>query len=118
MRGLSHKCDLRLQDYRDLRGSFDRIVAIEMLEAVGEAYWSVFFTKVRASLRPQGIAVLQVITIEESRFAGYRRRPEFIQRYIFPGGMLPTTKIIKDEVARAGLDLVSCLSSRSLRKRR
>ena len=86
----SGRCELRLQDYRDVAGSFDRIVSIEMLEAVGEAYWPTYFAKLRDRLRPGGIAVLQVITIDETRFENYRRRPDFIQKYIFPGGMLPT----------------------------
>ncbi len=89
-RAAAGRCDLRLQDYRDVRGTFDRIVSIEMMEAVGEAYWSIYFEKLRASLRPGGSAVLQVITIDEARFENYRRRPDFIQKYIFPGGMLPT----------------------------
>jgi len=101
------RCDLLLQDYRDVRGTFDRIVSIEMLEAVGEAYWATYFEKLRDRLRPGGIAVLQVITIDENRFENYRRRPEFIQRYIFPGGMLPTTQIIEQKSGEAGLQLVS-----------
>jgi cyclopropane-fatty-acyl-phospholipid synthase len=103
----SGRCDLRLQDYRDVCGTFDRIVAIEMLEAVGEAYWSTYFEKLRDSLRPGGSAVLQVITIDESRLENYRRRPDFIQKYIFPGGMLPTKQIIEREGAQAGLRLVA-----------
>jgi len=106
-RGLQDRCELRLQDYRDVRGSFDRIVSIEMLEAVGEAYWPAFFARLRDSLRPGGIAVLQAITIDERIFDSYRRSPEFIQRYIFPGGMLPTAAIVADEIARAGLQLDS-----------
>lgn len=101
------RCDLRLQDYRDVHGTFDRVVSIEMLEAVGEAYWSTYFEKLRDRLRPGGIAVLQVITIDEDRFENYRRRPDFIQRYIFPGGMLPTTQIIERKAGEAGLLLVS-----------
>ena len=100
------RCELRLQDYRDLRGTFDRIVSIEMLEAVGEAYWPTYFEKLRNCLRPGGIAVLQVITIDENRFQAYCRRPEFIQKYIFPGGMLPTPRIIEREAAKAGFKLV------------
>ena len=103
----SGRCDLRLQDYRDLNGTFDRIVSIEMLEAVGEAYWSNYFAKLRDRLRPGGIAVLQVITIDESRFENYRRQPDFIQKYIFPGGMLPTKRIIEREITQAGLRLVA-----------
>jgi cyclopropane-fatty-acyl-phospholipid synthase len=104
---LSDRCEFRLQDYRDASGTFDRIVSIEMLEAVGEPYWPAFFAKLRDRLRSRGVAVLQVISIDESRFAGYRRCPDFIQRYIFPGGMLPTRSTIERESARAGLRLVS-----------
>lgn len=100
-------CNLRLQDYRDVRGNFDRIVSIEMLEAVGEAYWPTYFKKLHECLRPGGIAVLQVITIDEARFENYRHRPDFIQKYIFPGGMLPTPEIIGREASKAGLHLVS-----------
>ena len=103
----SGRCDLRLQDYRDVRGTFDRIVSVEMLEAVGEAYWSTYFEKLRYSLRPGGLAVLQVITIDDARFGNYHRRPDFIQKYIFPGGMLPTKHIIGREIAQAGLRLVA-----------
>jgi cyclopropane-fatty-acyl-phospholipid synthase len=66
-----------------------------MLEAVGEAYWPTYFEKLNDRLRPGGIAVLQAITIDEARFENYRRRPDFIQKYIFPGGMLPTPEIIE-----------------------
>ena len=103
---IAGRCEFRLQDYRDVTGRFDRIVSIEMLEAVGEAYWPAFFAPVRERLRPDGIAVLQVISIDEARFASYRLRPDFIQRHIFPGGMLPTAAIIEREAARAGLRLV------------
>jgi cyclopropane-fatty-acyl-phospholipid synthase len=99
----SRSCELRLQDYRDVRETFDRIASIEMLEAVGEAYWPTYFRKLRDTLRPGGVAVLQVITIDETRFDAYRRRPDFIQRYIFPGGMLPTPSIIRQQAADAGL---------------
>ena len=99
-RGLLHKCDFRLRDYRDVRESFDRTVAIEMLEAVGASYWATFFAKLRSSLRPGGVAVLQAITIDETRFKSYRRNPDLIQRYIFPGGMLPTTRIIAREMLK------------------
>lgn len=98
--------DLRLLDYRDVTGTFDRIVSIEMIEAVGERYWPTYFQTVRARLAPAGIAVVQAITIDEARFPVYRKRPDFIQRYIFPGGMLPTKSIIERESARAGLALV------------
>jgi cyclopropane-fatty-acyl-phospholipid synthase len=106
-RGLAANFDGRLQDYRDAGGTYDRVVSVEMLEAVGEAYWPVFFEKLRQRLNPEGTAVLQVITIDQSRFESYRRRPEFIQRYIFPGGMLPTPEILQQLVATSGLQLVS-----------
>ncbi len=105
---LDQKCDLRLQDYRDTDGTFDRIVSIEMLEAVGEAYWPLFFAKLRGVLKPGGIALLQVITIKEDCFDFYRKHPDFIQKYIFPGGMLPTSQVIDREAARVGLELNHC----------
>jgi cyclopropane-fatty-acyl-phospholipid synthase len=101
------QCDLRLQDYRDVHGTFDRIVSIEMLEAVGESYWPTYFARLRDRLRPGGVAVLQFITIDDARFEHYRRRPDFVQKYIFPGGMLPTTQIIERQVAKAGLRMVA-----------
>ena len=76
-------------------------------EAVGERYWPTYFETLRARLRPGGRAVLQVITIHEGRFESYRRGADFIQRYVFPGGMLPSKAIIADQAARAGLALVS-----------
>src|SRR5271168_4805048 len=94
-----------LKDYRDVQGRFDRIVSIEMLEAVGEQYWPAYFNKLRACLKDGGNAVLQTITIDQARFEQYRRRPDFIQRYIFPGGMLPTVEIMAREAERAGLTL-------------
>lgn len=106
-RSLDGRSDIRLQDYRDVRGTFDRVVSIEMLEAVGEAYWPAYFQNLSDRLRPGGVGVLQVITIAEDRFEDYRGRPDFIQKYIFPGGMLPTTKVVEREAAKAGLKLVA-----------
>ncbi|HEY5305407.1 MAG TPA: cyclopropane-fatty-acyl-phospholipid synthase family protein [Pseudolabrys sp.] len=105
-KNLAARASLRLQDYRDVGGQFDRIVSIEMLEAVGEAYWPAFFETLHDRLRPGGIAVLQAITIDERRFDSYRKTPDFIQKYIFPGGMLPTIRIMESDIARAGLKLV------------
>jgi cyclopropane-fatty-acyl-phospholipid synthase len=105
--GCADKVELALEDYRDVTGRFDAIISIEMLEAAGESYWPVYFDKLSASLTPNGVAVLQVITIEELRFAEYKRRPDFIQRHIFPGGMLPTIERVKAEIGRAGLALCS-----------
>lgn len=103
--GLDGRVSLRLQDYRDVDGQFDRIVSIEMLEAVGERYWPLYFDTLRQRLRPGGTAVVQVITIAEDAFPRYRREPDFIQRFIFPGGMLPTVQILRTEAERAGLSL-------------
>lgn len=99
--------DVRLQDYRDVRERFDRIVSIEMIEAVGERFWPTYFAKLRQCLTQGGTVLLQAITIAEDRFAKYRNQPDFIQHYIFPGGVLPTADIIRREAARAGLELVS-----------
>ncbi len=103
--GLAGRIEVRLQDYRDVTESFDRIVSIEMIEAVGARYWTDYFGALRARLARGGRAVVQAITIDEARFEDYRRRPDFIQRYVFPGGMLPTKTIMADEAARAGLRL-------------
>jgi cyclopropane-fatty-acyl-phospholipid synthase len=105
--GLANAVSLQLTDYRDIKGSYDRIVSIEMLEAVGEAYWPVYFKTLRDRLKVGGTAVLQVITIDESRFVTYRSSADFIQRYVFPGGMLPTKRIIAEQAEAAGLKLVS-----------
>jgi cyclopropane-fatty-acyl-phospholipid synthase len=102
-KGLSDRVEIRYQDYRDVTETFDRIASIEMFEAVGEQYWPAYFQKVRDCLKPGGIAGLQIITIGDKTFPSYRKSVDFIQRYIFPGGMLPSPKILKEQVARAGL---------------
>lgn len=104
---LTDNVTLELTDYRDVKGSYDRIVSIEMLEAVGQAYWPTYFKTLHDRLNPGGFAVLQVITIDEARFESYRQTPDFIQRHIFPGGMLPTTAMIAEFSKGAGLTLVS-----------
>ena len=104
--GLGDKVDIRLQDYRDETGTYDRVASIEMFEAVGEKYWPVFFGKLRDCLLPGGMAGLQVITINEAAFPAYRKRPDFIQRYVFPGGMLPTPSILRTLGAEHGLSPV------------
>ena len=101
--GLSGRIDVRLQDYRDVTGAYDRVVSIEMLEAVGEAWWPTYFRVLRERLKPGGRAVIQVITIADDRFDGYRLTPDFIQKYIFPGGFLPSPSALRAETARAGL---------------
>jgi len=100
---LSHKVDIRYQDYRDVDEKFDRIASIEMFEAVGEEYWPDYFGKIRQCLKPGGKAGLQIITIADRSFASYRKRADFIQRYIFPGGMLPSPTALRQQVAQAGL---------------
>ena len=101
--GLEDRVELRLQDYRDTRGQYDAVASIEMFEAVGEAYWPVYFDTLRERLNPGASAVLQIITIAERRRAAYRRKVDFIQKHIFPGGMLPSPEDLRREVARAGL---------------
>jgi len=103
--GLTDRVDLQLCDYREVTGTYDRIVSIEMLEAVGEAWWPTYFRQIHERLAPGGRAVLQVITIAEDRFDHYRQAPDFIQHYIFPGGMLPTRNILAQQSAQAGLVL-------------
>lgn len=106
--GLSHRLDLRLEDYRDARGSFDRIVSIEMIEAVGERYWPDYFGAISQRLKKGGCAVLQAITIADDRFEAYRKAADFIQRYVFPGGMLPSKATMARSAADAGLKIVAC----------
>ena len=101
--GLSEKADIRLVDYRDVEGRFDRVASIEMFEAVGEQYWPAYFGKIHDCLTPGGRAGLQIITIREQDFEEYRRRADFIQQYIFPGGMLPSEARLKPLTDRAGL---------------
>jgi cyclopropane-fatty-acyl-phospholipid synthase len=101
--GLAERAEIRLVDYRDVGGAFDRVASIEMFEAVGEKYWPAYFGKIAQALKPGGRAGLQIITIRDELFDGYRRRPDFIQKHIFPGGMLPSEARLKDETGRAGL---------------
>lgn len=105
--GLSPRLSFELSDYRDVEGTFDKIVSVEMLEAVGERYWPAYFSALRQRLKAGGRAVLQAITIDEDRFEAYRRSPDFIQRYIFPGGMLPTKSILASQAEQAGLKLIA-----------
>jgi cyclopropane-fatty-acyl-phospholipid synthase len=93
--GLAEKVEIRLQDYRDERGHYDRIASIEMIEAVGEQFWPKYFSQLRDRLLPGGLAGIQAITIQDSLFQAYRREVDFIQRYVFPGGMLPSPQILK-----------------------
>ncbi len=103
--GLTDRVEIRVQDYRDVDGTFDKIVSIEMFEAVGEKYWNTYLTHVKARLKSGGKAALQIITIDQDYFENYRRNPDFIQRYIFPGGMLPSHGKLVEEIVRADLKL-------------
>lgn len=103
--GLAQQADLRLQDYRDVDGQYDFIVSIEMLEAVGERWWPSYFAKLRDCLKPGGKALVQVITMADEHFDRYRSGTDFIQQYIFPGGMLPSPSRLQQEIQRAGLHL-------------
>ncbi|MBO6542224.1 MAG: class I SAM-dependent methyltransferase [Alphaproteobacteria bacterium] len=102
-KGLSDRVEVRFQDYRDVTEKFDRIASIEMFEAVGEQYWPAYFSKVRDCLTPGGLAGLQIITIDDRSFESYRKGVDFIQRYVFPGGMLPSPSALKRQVSQAGL---------------
>lgn len=99
--GLSDKVEIRMQDYRDTRGQFDGIASIEMFEAVGEKYWSRYFRTVRERLKPGAQAVIQIIMVPDARFKAYRNHVDFIQKYIFPGGMLgapgPVRRVAESE---------------------
>lgn len=101
--GLADKVEIKLQDYRDEKGQYDGIASIEMFEAVGEKYWPVYFNILRERLKAGKNATLQIITLEEKRFQAYRKEVDFIQKYIFPGGMLPSLSALHKEAARAGL---------------
>jgi len=101
--GLDDRVTILLKDYRDLDQSYDSIVSIEMFEAVGEAYWPTYFETLSRCLDRGGKAALQVITIDNEGYDDYRRAPDFIQRYIFPGGMLPSMPLLNDPIRNAGL---------------
>lgn len=103
--GVGDLVEFRFQDYRDVSGHYDRIVSIEMFEAVGERYWPAFFRALHDCLVPGGRAALQVITIDDALFPAYRREADFIQRYIFPGGMLPAPGVFEHAASAAGLTM-------------
>jgi cyclopropane-fatty-acyl-phospholipid synthase len=103
--GLADRVGIKLQDYRDERGSYDGIASIEMFEAVGERYWPVYFQTLRDCLKPGRQATLQIITVGDERWQAYRRGVDFIQKYIFPGGMLPSPSVLRAEVEKAGLEV-------------
>ena len=100
---LGERAEIRFQDYRDTTEQFDAIASIEMIEAVGEANWPIYFKVLHDRLKPGASAAVQAITIDDSLYDGYRRKADFIQRYIFPGGMLPTKGILAEQARQAGL---------------
>lgn len=104
--GLRDCADLELKDYRDTSGLYDGIVSIEMFEAVGREQWSDYFSILRKRIKPGARAVIQTITISEELYPSYVRSPDFIQRYIFPGGMLATKLALYEEISKAGLELI------------
>ena len=101
--GLSDRVEIKLQDYRDEKGTYDGIASIEMFEAVGEKYWPVYFESLKACLKPGRNATLQIIMVGDHRWAVYKRGVDFIQKYIFPGGMLPCPTVLKTAVENSGL---------------
>jgi cyclopropane-fatty-acyl-phospholipid synthase len=103
--GLSDRVELSYTDYRDIDGQYDHVVSIEMYEAVGERFWPAYFRAIRDVLKPGGRAVIQGITIHDEVFGRYRRGTDFIQQYVFPGGMLASESAFAKQSERAGLRL-------------
>jgi cyclopropane-fatty-acyl-phospholipid synthase len=104
--GLAEQVEIKLQDYRDEQNHYDRIASIEMIEAVGEEFWPRYFSQLRDRLLPGGLAGIQAITIQDSIFQHYRREVDFIQRYVFPGGMLPSPAVLKAFGERFGIPVI------------
>tara|TARA_Y100000590_G_scaffold191509_1_gene217853 strand:+ start:664 stop:1857 length:1194 start_codon:yes stop_codon:yes gene_type:complete len=103
--GLNEKVKVEFKDYRDISGKYDNISSIEMFEAVGKKYWQVYFDKIKNSLNNNGLATFQIITINEKNRETYQKNPDFIQQYIFPGGMLPSKGQIYNITNSLGLNL-------------
>jgi cyclopropane-fatty-acyl-phospholipid synthase len=104
---VADRVDVQLRDYRDCHGQYDAIASIEMFEAVGEAYWPGYFECIRRNLKKQGRACIQTIVIDDALFARYRKGTDFIQQYIFPGGMLPSPSVFKKLAEQHGLRVVN-----------
>ena len=100
---LDDKVTLELCDYRDLKGKYDRVVSIEMIEAVGEKYWKNYFKKIKNVLKKDGLAGIQVILINNKSYQRYSKSVDFIQKYVFPGGMLPSQEKLNENYVDAGL---------------
>ena len=108
--GLADRVDLQFRDYRDIEGRYDHIVSIEMVEAVGERYWPDYFATLKRHVAPGGSALVQAIVIADELFDGYRRHPDFIQTYVFPGGMLLSPASLRDQCRLAGLKIAELYS--------
>lgn len=106
-KGLSSNIDLQEIDYRDIKGRYDKIVSIEMIEAVGEKYWDNYFQKIASSVKDSGSAIVQGITIHDNLFYSYRQKTDFIQNYIFPGGMLLANSIFDRKSKENGMKLTN-----------
>jgi len=104
--GLNEKVDVKFLDYRDLKSKYDSIASIEMIEAVGEKYLDKYFSTIKANLKPGGIGAIQAIIIKDELFDRYRKNEDFIQKYIFPGGFLPSLHSIKSHCKQSGLELI------------
>ncbi len=107
--GLAERAEIVLRDYRDERGTYDGIASIEMFEAVGERYWPTYFETVRERMKPGAQASIQMITIADHLFESYRHGGDFVQKYIFPGGMLGAPEAVQREITAAGLQLAGTL---------
>ena len=108
--GLNDKVDIKFLDYRDVKGKYDSITSIEMIEAVGEKYLSKYFSTIKSNLKYGGISAIQSIIIKDELFDRYRKNEDFIQKYIFPGGFLPSLQSIKNYSENSGLKLIDCNS--------
>ena len=104
--GLSERAKILLKDYRNETGKYDGVVSIEMFEAVGEKYWPVYFRSMQNFMKNGAHSTLQIITIADELFPDYRKRVDFIQKYIFPGGMLPSMKALDKQISRVGLQKI------------
>jgi len=105
--GLNDKVDIKFLDYRDVKGQYDSIASIEMIEAVGEKHLNKYFSMIKNNLKPGGISAIQAIIIKDELFDQYRKSEDFIQKYIFPGGFLPSLQSIKDHTEKSGLQLTA-----------
>ena len=103
--GLNEKVDIKFLDYRDVKGQYDSIASIEMIEAVGEKYLNKYFSMIKNNLKPGGTSAIQAIIIKDELYDQYRKSEDFIQKYIFPGGFLPSLQSIKDHTKKSGLQL-------------